>query len=287
VRRAVANTAFNRVIALESPGESRETALTGSATFRVGARLQGSAGYAWSKARDNSTYGCCLARTATTFTPVRDDPRDLSQAWGPSDLDTRHRVVGTIDLRGPLGITFAARYAAASGRPFSLVVDGDVNGDEANGNDLAFLFDPNDPNTDPAVAASMRRILANQDNLARDYIRDHLGRVAGRNTINTPWTHRVDVRARRDFSFLGTSRVGLTVDVFNAGNLVNRKWGAQYALPVGISSQNPVVNRIPLLRIVGFDATANRFRYTVNEQAGVLSRTGEPYQVQVGVQIDR
>ncbi|MBC7897411.1 MAG: TonB-dependent receptor [Cytophagaceae bacterium] len=286
VRRAVANRAFSRVIALESPGESRETAVTANAAFRLGARVQGSAGYAWSKARDNSTYGCCLARTATTFTPVRDDPRDLSQAWGPSDLDTRHRVVGTIDVRGPFGLTFAARYAAASGRPFSLVVDGDVNGDEANGNDLAFLFDPNDPATDAGVAASMRRVLANEQNLARAYIRDHLGRMAGRNTITTPWTHRVDVRARRDVALPGGTRVGFTVDVFNAGHLLNRNWGAQYALPVGISSQNPVVNRIPLLRIVGFDPATNRFRYTVNEQAGVLSRTGEPYQVQVGVRID-
>lgn len=53
------------------------------------------------------------------------------------------------------------RSVSQSGRPFSLVVDGDVNGDEANGNDLAFLFDPNDPATPADVAASMRRVLAN------------------------------------------------------------------------------------------------------------------------------
>ncbi|MCC6316595.1 MAG: hypothetical protein IT361_02800 [Gemmatimonadaceae bacterium] len=216
---------------------------------------------------------------------MRDDLRDLAQAWGRADLDTRHRVVGMFEAKGPFGIALAARYAASSGRPFSLVVDGDVNGDEANGNDLAFLFDPDDPATDPAVAASMRRLLANRSNRARAYIAANLGRIAGRNVIATPWNHRIDVRARRDVVVLGGSRLGVTLDVFNAANLINRRWGAQYVLPMGISSQNPVVNRIPLLRVTGFDPASSTFRYSVNEQAGVLAKGGEPYQVQLGLRL--
>ncbi len=243
--------------------------------------------YAWARARDNSTFGCCLARTATTFTPVRDDPRDLSQSWAASDFDARHRLVGTVATRLPFAFALSARYVGTSGRPFSLVVDGDINGDEANGNDRAFLFDPDDPSTPPDVAESMRRVLANRDNLARHYIRAHLGRVAGRNAIVTPWTNRVDARMTRRFALrAGPMRSAeLLVDVFNLGHLLNRRWGAQYLLPAGISSQNPVVNRVPLLRVVGFDAVTQRYRYTVNESAGVLPKGGEPYQVQVGVRL--
>ena len=179
----------------------------------------------------------------------------------------------------------SARYLGASGRPFSLVVDGDINGDEANGNDRAFLFDPDDPSTPADVAASMRRVLSNTRNLARDYMRAHLGHIAGRNATYTPWTHRIETRFSRRFTLGGGPGAEVVVDIFNFGNLLNRNWGAQYLLPVGISSQNPVVNRVPLLRVVGFDPVAQRYRYTVNETAGVLPKTGDPYQLQLAVRL--
>lgn len=285
VRNASRVAGYARVLSLESVASARQEAMTAEVSYIAGSRLRGTLGYAWSRARDNSTYGCCLARTATTFTPVRDDPRALSQAWSASDFDARHRVVATGNLRAPFGLELSARYLGTSGRPFSLVVDGDINGDEANGNDRAFLFDPDDPATPADVAASMRRVMANHDNLARRYIQRHLGQVAGRNAIYTPWTHRVDARLSRRIAVRGIGGAELMVDIFNLGNLLHRDWGAQYLLPVGISSQNPVVNRVPLLRVVGFDAGAQRYRYTVNEGAGVVPKGGEPYQVQVGVRI--
>ncbi len=289
VRNAARVSAYSRVLALESGARATQLSVTGEVAYRLRKLAEGTLAYAWTRARDNSTYGCCLARTATTFTPVIDDPRDLDQAWAASDFDAPHRIVATAAIRAPFGIAFAARYIGSSGRPFSLVVDGDINGDEANGNDRAFLFDPDDPGTPADVAAAMRRVLANRENVARDYIRAHLGQVAGRNTVRTPWTNRLDARLSRRF----TVRIGalhsaeLLVDVFNLGNLLNRRWGAQYLLPVGISTQNPVVNRVPLLRVVGFDAGGQRYRYTVNESAGVLPKGGDPYQVQVGVRLGR
>lgn len=285
VRNASRVAGYARVMALESGARAVQQAVTGEVTYRGRGWVSGALGYAWARARDNSTYGCCLARTATTFTPIVDDPRRLGQAWAASDLDARHRVVGTVGVRAPLGVQFSARYVGTSGRPFSLVVDGDINGDEANGNDRAFLFDPDDPNTPADVAASMRRVMSNRHNLAAAYIRSHLGQVAGRNTINTPWTNRIDARLARRLAVGGLGGAELMVEVFNLGNLLNDRWGAQYLLPAGISPQNPVVNRVPLLRVVGFDAANQRYRYSVNESAGVLPKAGEPYQVQVGVRL--
>ena len=164
-------------------------------------------------------------------------------------------------------------------------MDGDINGDEANGNDLAFLFDPTAPNTDASVAASMTRLLANPDNVAAKYIAAHLGSIAQRNAIATPWTHRVDLRLARPVHLLRGTRAELTLDIFNVGNLLHSTWGAQYLLPLGISSQNPVVNRVPLLRVTGFDPVAQRYRYSVNESAGVFAKGGDPYQLQVGARL--
>ena len=68
------------------------------------------------------------------------------------------------------GILVGARYVGANGLPFSAVVNGDLNGDESTSNDLAFVYDPDDPSTPPAIAASMRKVLANPRNVARDYL---------------------------------------------------------------------------------------------------------------------
>jgi hypothetical protein len=278
------------VLALESGARARQLAVTGEGEVHLRDRIEGTLAYAWSRAHDNTTYGCCLARTATTFTPVVDDPRALDQAWSASDFDARHRITGALSVRAPFKLAITARYVGTSGRPFSLVVDGDINGDEANGNDRAFLFDPEHPSTPVDVAASMRRVMANPQNRARRYIASHLGEVARRNTIATPWTNRVDARVARQFQLRGAGRVRraeLILDVYNVGNLLNRRWGAQYLLPVGISSQNPVVNRVPLLRVVGFDPATQRYRYSVNESAGVLPQGGDPYQLQIGMRLAR
>ena len=82
-------------------------------------------------------------------------------------------------------------------------------------------------------------------------------------------------------------RVDLVADLFNLLNTFDSEWGAERALPLGISSQNPVVNRIPLLRIVGFELGTLRYRYAVNEQAGVLPRGGQRYQFQLGLRISQ
>lgn len=53
-------------------------------------------------------------------------------------------------------------------------------------------------------------------------------------------------------------------------DLLNRRWGAQYLLPVGIPNQNLAEQRIPLLNVMGFDQATRLYTYTVNENCGVL-----------------
>ena len=286
VRNASRVAGYARVVSLESAARGVQNDATAELTWNAGARNSLQASYTWSDARDNSTYGCCLARTATTFTPVVDDPRNLSQAWGRADFDIRHRITANASAGLPWGMAFSVRYLGASGRPISLVTDGDINGDEANGNDLAFLFDPNNPSTPADIAASMRAVMANPRNIAGKYIASHLGQIAGRNAIETPWTHRYDARISRAMLLKGGRKAELILDVLNAANLLNRHWGAQYLLPLGISTQNPLVTRLPLLRVTGFDVANQRYRYTVNESAGVLPRGGDPYQLQLGMRFD-
>ncbi|MGH7516238.1 MAG: hypothetical protein ACREOC_02030 [Gemmatimonadales bacterium] len=96
----------------------------------------------------------------------------------------------------------------------------------------------------------------------------------------------MDVRLSKRISTFRGQAAELVVDVFDFANLLDHNWGGQYLLPTGISGQNPVIQRIPLLNVVGFDQAAQRYVYSVNESFGVLQKQGDPYQLQIGVRYE-
>jgi hypothetical protein len=229
--------------------------------------------YTYNRTRDNSSYNCCVSRTATLFTPTTGDPNDLGALWGPADADFRHKIAVFGALPPLWGFQLSARYVGNTGRPFSLVVGRDINGDDAPANDLAFVFDPDDPRTPAPVAEALRRVMANPENVAREYIRSRIGRFAERNALVAPWLDRLDVRLSKPFATVRGQRAELTVDVFNLPNLLDASWGAQ-RLAGGTQT---------LFDVTGFDPATRRYSYRVNENVGVLRRTGNPYQIQAGV----
>ncbi len=274
---------FTHVLELVSTGRSHERTAIVEGLWALPRGASVRASYTWNDARDNSTFSCCIARTASLFTPVKGDPRNLSGSWGPSDYDFRNKLTAVVEVPLAHGTTLSARYVGSTGRPFSLVVNGDINGDDYSGNDLAFVFDPNDPATPPDIAAAMRRVLANPRSIARSYIARNLGKIADRNGGFAPWSERVDVRIAKSFATLAGQRAEFIVDVYNFANMLNSGWGGQYLLPQGISASNPLSQQLTLLNIVGFDQATRRYKYTVNENVGVLAKRGDPYQIQVGI----
>ena len=143
------------------------------------------------------------------------------------------------------------------------------------------------PTAFPVTGSSLRGPQATWNKAAVRIGTDHASRRrAFRSIVGLPsdhWCVRKVARVTRDakhrwaggrwsWRSRGSRRLTLVVDLYNVLNLINSGWGAERVFPVGISSQNPVVNRLPLLRIVGFDPATQRFRYTVNEQVGVLPK---------------
>jgi Carboxypeptidase regulatory-like domain len=282
-RAARQSEALTHALELVSAGEVRQRALVVEGSLALPRESSVHASYTWNRTRDNSSFNCCIARSASLLTPVRGDPRDLEGAWGPSDTDFRRKLVVFGTLPALAGFRVSGRYVGNTGRPFSLVVNGDINGDDYNGNDLAYLFDPDDPATPADVAASMRRVMENPDNVAAGYIRRNLGSVSGRNAVFAPWVWRLDARVSRPLRTVGSQRAELVVDVYNLANLLSSDWGGQYLLPGGISASNAVQQRLNLLNVTGFDPATRRYRYSVNENVGVLRKQGDPYQIQLGL----
>ncbi|WP_233636073.1 TonB-dependent receptor [Hymenobacter setariae] len=231
------------------------------------------ASYTWNSTRDNTSYNGNVANTST-FRPIKSDPRDLSEL-NYSDNQFRHKVVFFGASPSFKGFVLSGRFTGIGGTRYSLTVDSDINGDFVGGpgtdNDLAFVFDPSNPNTPAAVATAMQKVLANPDNRAVDYIRSSLGTIAARNGGVNPFSGTFDVRLQKTFKTFKNQGFTLSVDAFNFANLLNKNWGVNYNL----SQQN-------LLTATGFDQTTRRYTYRVNENVGTTNQNGTPYQIQLG-----
>lgn len=229
--------------------------------------------YTLNDARDNTSYNGNVANTST-FRPVKSDPRDLSEI-NYSDNQFRRKLVFFGAAPSFKGFVFSGRFSGIGGTRYSLTVDADINGDFVGGpgadNDLAFVFDPNNPNTPASIKASMEKILNNPDNRARDYIRESLGTIADRNGGSNPFSGIFDLRLAKSFKTYKTQAFTLSLDVFNFANLLNKDWGVNYNL----GNQS-------LLFVSGFNQATQQYNYRVNENIGVVLPNGTPYQIQLG-----
>lgn len=262
---------LGRVLELVGSSRLEQRSVVLQGTVDLPRRSSVALSYTRNSTRDNSSFNCCIAITST-FSPNTGDPRRLDASWGPSDNAFRDKVVVTALLPAVWGFRVTGNYVGISGRPYSLIINGDVNGDGTATNDLAFVFDPDDPATPADVAVAMRRVLDNPENRAREYIRANLGRIAPRNAGWSPFRGRTDLRLARDFPTVQGQILELTVDVFNVANLLNRDWGGEYDL--GAAQQ--------LMAVSGFDQATRRYRYRVNENVGRAVKSGTPYQIQLG-----
>jgi hypothetical protein len=68
-----------------------------------------------------------------------------------------------------------------------------------------------------------------------DYAREHRGQYAERNSSLTPWEHMLDLHFAQDFYYLKErgSKITLTFDILNLGNLINHHWGKVYNTTFG------------------------------------------------------
>ena len=229
--------------------------------------------YTWNDTKDNTSYNGNVANTST-FRPIKSDPRDLSEI-NYSDNQFRNKVVFYGSTPTFKGFSFSGRFTGTSGTRYSLTVDSDINGDFVGGpgtdNDLAFVFDPNDPNTAANVKASMQKVLDNPNNRAKKYIQQSLGKIADRNGGSNPFSGTFDVRLSKSIKTYKKQALTLTADVFNFANLLNKKRGVNYNL-----------GQQTLLTVTAFNQTTRQYSYRVNENVGVITANGTPYQIQLG-----
>jgi len=262
-----------RVLELNTIGKVNQFAFVIDGSWRYYKDGYLSFSYTWNSVKDNNSYNGNVANSSTLGKMVIDDPRDMSQ-MNYSNNQWRHKVVVYGTAPTFWGITAGLRFSGIGGTRYSLIVGGNVNGDYVSSNDLAFIFDPNDPNTDPDVKQGLEDLLSNPNvqGTVKDYIRSHYGKMAERNGGTNGFYGTFDLHLEKSFKLYKTHAIDVSVDLFNVANLLNKDWGVGRRL-----------SYVSLYSITGFDQDKKQYKYKVNTNAGVASGNGNPYQFQIGL----
>ncbi|WP_205771889.1 TonB-dependent receptor [Mucilaginibacter terrenus] len=266
-------TEVGRVLELQSIGRVNQMAFVMDAYYRYYKQGEISVSYTWNQTKDNTSYNGNVANTATLNQYVKDDPRNL----GPlsySDNHFRSKIVAYGSSPTFHGFSAGVRFSGLAGTRYSMVVNGNVNGDFVASNDLAYIYDPNAASTPQYLKDGINAILNNPkvEESMKTYIRNSFGKIAERNGGVNPFYGVVDLRLLKKLNIYKKQYLELSVDLFNVANLLNKEWGVNHN--VGTTSVYTIKN---------FDAAAKQYGYSVNTNAGVSNLSGNPYQFQIGV----
>ena len=193
------------------------------------------------------------------------NPLDVS--WSRSSFDSRHQIQYSLGYNFFDWVRVNWYGNIRSGTPFTPMVATDINGD-GYANDRAFVFDPAHT-TDPTLAAAMQSLLASSSGRVRDCLEGQLGRVAGRNSCEGPWTTsasltfsfnpiKVHMPQRATLSFQIANPLG-AADLLLHGQNHTHGWG-QSAVPDA-----------SLLYVRGFDGQTQSYLYQVNQRFGATN----------------
>ncbi|WP_312339919.1 TonB-dependent receptor [Sphingobacterium sp.] len=274
---------FGRVLELNSEGKVNQFAVVLDASYQYYKDGSISVSYTWNDAKDNTSFNGNVANTATLSLAVKDDPRDLSK-MSYSNNQFRNKIVIYGTLPTFYGVSVGLRYSGIGGTRYSLLAGGNINGDFVAGdNDLAFIFDPNNPNTSKQLITGLNNLLNNPEasQSLKDFIKKYQGKIAERNGGVNGFYGLIDLRIAKKFNLYKNHALEISGDLFNVANLFKKTWGINESL----GNQNLYAlggKDAAGEKLLPFDVTKQQFNYNVNN-SGIVSPSGNPYQFQLGL----
>lgn len=277
------NPDFAEVFFNDATAESDAYSLTLKAGRNFAERgLRFTASYTANWIYDNTSFFCCTSGEGFGTKEIgAHHPNEIGEpgdedngTWGPADFERRHVWVLTGIWQAPWGIDVSGTWRSQSGTPWTMIVEGDINGDDETFNDRAPIFE-NLQFESPEEAAQWDALLAGGAGDAGECLRDELGRVARRNVCSNPWFHSVDLHLSKAFGFGGGQEIELIADLFNVLNGLSEDWG-KYEV-IGLSNA-------PLSK-EDYDSGTNNVIYSVNDDFGALEPlpfTQLQFQAQLG-----
>jgi len=260
-RFASINSTVTNAYMLTNTSKGEEKVVTLQFAMRPTHGFQATASYAWGDAESAHDATSSRAVSNWQFRPTKGDIFDDDVARSQFEVEHRFTVAPTYTFEtGPVGHTLALFWNVQSGRPYSLLMGGDVNGDGQATNDLLFV---------PASADAIILQSSATGNPVIPYERfaaflrsagvdPTSGKIVDRNGSTEPWSHQLDFHYGLEVP-IRVVRAEVTFDVLNALNLINKDWGAvrfvtnQTTTPVNYVGQDAATGK-PIYR----EAAANR-----------------------------
>ncbi|MBK7632925.1 MAG: TonB-dependent receptor [Saprospiraceae bacterium] len=214
-----------------------------------------------------------------------------------SSNDLRHRIIGAISYRKEYAKNLATQvsifFQTQNQGRFSYTINGDVNGDQANANDLMFVpngagelvFEQYSITVDgqPKVFTVLDQIKAFDAYIDQDdYLKDRRGEYAERNGVLRPLLTNIDLSFVQEiYMNAGGKRntLQLRADIFNFGNLISNDWGVGDRIvnssPLQFRSYN--ANGAPVYRLAAINNELIKSTFIPS------SNLGDVWQMQLGV----
>ncbi len=225
--RALSNSGYSNV--LLATGTSKG----GGDAFTIGVAQQPMPGVTWqlaytkTRATEVSPLTSSVANSNWAARSIFNPNEDVA---ADSAYLIRDRVSGTLNLEkalfGKLKSTFGVTYEGRRGKTYSWTYYNDLNGDGQSGNDLMYI--PTRQGSGEVVFAGGAAEEQRFWDVVNQYteLRNSAGKVVGRNSGTAPWVNNFDVRLTQEIpGFASTHKAKIKFDIFNFGNLINRKWG--------------------------------------------------------------
>ena len=202
--------------------------------------------YSYLDSKDVNSIEAEITGDAFAFNPVVGDANADELSY--SRYGDTHRIIGVLSKNWIYGTSdqwstsISSFFEVSQGGRFSYTYGGDVNGDGNGGNDLIYVptsSEVNQMNFSGAGEAAAYDAFIAQD----DYLSGRRGDYAERYGAVSPWTTRVDVKFLQDYKIKvsenKTNTIQFSIDVLNAGNMVNSNWGLvqqpNSVQPIGVS----------------------------------------------------
>jgi outer membrane receptor for ferrienterochelin and colicin len=242
----------------------------------------------WSFGR---TVGTTPQTVAETSNSLFDQPHKISAfvtktlGWGRFINNSWAEGLGTditLSYQGVSGSTHDYVYGGSSNR-------GDVNADGVSGNDLIYVpTDVNDVSQIKFVNGTFggETLTAADEAAAFDQLieaspclKEARGKIMERNSCRLPFSNNFDLSVRQNIPLVSSAqRVAVQLDIFNFGNLLNKKWGQTQVSPY------TNFNNITLLNVTGQSSTDPKTAVpsvTFNYRTLDPNKTGklDPYRV--------
>ena len=174
-----------------------------------------------------------------------------------STFDIPNRLVVTVGyttpkyVNGLFNTNVALVYTGSNGMRYSITMNekADYNGDGWTGNSLMYIptqselasmnfIDIKDSKGNVTMSADQSRTNIENWIEGNKYAKNHRGQYSDRNCCQAPWENRVDLHLAENIfvpKSLNGSKLQVTFDVINFGNLLNKHWGKNYSSYYNVS----------------------------------------------------